>query len=243
MNLCETGFGDRLQALMNERGIKTAIGLATNLYDSGLLTPKLRLDDKEVFTPQEERDRKIHAIEVKVQKDVKAANISAVSPKYIVAYCQYFNCCPDYLYGCISNKTHDLNFVSDFIGLSGKAVETLQNLNDDERVVINDIVECGGVTSLTKAISAYFNQLGQTVKLGNKPMSDETKDALFTTMCSNYLIKLYNQWTHLCKNIVNHFFRLNNVATLKDVLTNEKILQAEIDKVMSTDYYCELTKK
>lgn len=183
----------------------------------------------------------------------------------IIDICNILDCEIDYLLTEQETFTKNTENVSKTTGLSPKAIEKIQKYSNDDMIVLNSITKRGDITYLTGGIDMYFQQLGESVKIGNNELTEETQRKLIATMCSDLLKEIFDGWVNYDKDIVNHFFRKNLVKKISasyDVSINaiqehptgnkqhdqesiKKITQQkndEIAKINSTDYYTEMVK-
>lgn len=116
-------FKNRLWKLMSEKDIYTAKELAKALYDRKLVTVK----QKDSFDePSKIYNNAVDAIEHKIQNHLKAYTTEKLQGEFVTAYCAFFGCSSDYLFGLIDCKTHDMQFVQDYTGLSEDALNALE---------------------------------------------------------------------------------------------------------------------
>lgn len=115
-------FRNRLWKLMEEKHIFTTKELAKILYNKKLVTVKQRYSYDNFSKIY---GNAIESVDKKIQKHLRSDTTDGLQGEYVMAYCQFFGCSSDFLFGFIDCKTHDKQFVSDNIGLSEKAIDEL----------------------------------------------------------------------------------------------------------------------
>lgn len=120
-----TLFKNRLWKLMEKRGLNSASKLAKELSKSNLVKVNFRKTD-EIFTNEEMEQKKIWAIEQKVKKHLNSESTTHLQGEYILAYCKFFDCSADYLFGKIEYSTHAKQICHNLTGLSEDAIEALE---------------------------------------------------------------------------------------------------------------------
>lgn len=112
-------FNERLRGLMESRSLKTARDLAKALYDSGNITVTVsEYDDGTIAKGNMAR---------RIQDHLLWESANKLQGKYVTAYCNYFGCSADYLFGRTPLKSGNPK-VTDFCestGLSEKSVKRL----------------------------------------------------------------------------------------------------------------------
>ena len=120
-----TLFKNRLWKLMDEKHIYTTKELAKMLYNQKLVTVRQKnsYDD-----PSKIYGNAIGAIDKKIQKHLNADTAKELQGEFVIAYCTFFGCSSDYLFGFIDCKTHDVQFIQNETGLSENAINKLLKL-------------------------------------------------------------------------------------------------------------------
>lgn len=115
-------FKNRLWKLMEENNIDTAKSLAKKLYDNNYVSVKQKdsFDDKRTIYW-----RAIDSVEKKIQKHLNSNTAKKLQGEYVIAYCNFFNCSADYLFGNIECQTHSTQFIHEYTGLSENAITSL----------------------------------------------------------------------------------------------------------------------
>lgn len=130
-----TLFKNRLWKLMEKKDIYTTKKLAKMLYDQKLVTVKQKYSYDE---PSKIYGNAIGAIDKKIQKHLNADTAKELQGEFVIAYCTFFGCSSDYLFGFIDCKTHDDQFIHDETGLSEIAINRLQDAKAFSDIVLND---------------------------------------------------------------------------------------------------------
>lgn len=117
--IADLSFSNRLRILMASKNLRTARDLAKALYESGNITVKVgEFDDGSTAISNMAR---------RIQDHLKWDTADKLQGRYVEAYCNYFKCSADYLFGRTPLKSGNPE-VRDFCestGLSEKAVKRL----------------------------------------------------------------------------------------------------------------------
>ena len=161
-----TLFCNRLWNLMEQKRIDTARGLATVLYDEGLVQVK----QKENYNSDEiNRGNAIGSVEKKIQAHLKAETPDRLQGEYVLAYCKYFDCSADYLFHNIEvqSANPDIRHFCECTGLSEAAVKQLIDDLGEEDVKIevmefwSRLLECGAFLDMPLHFHRMCTELGQ----------------------------------------------------------------------------------
>lgn len=116
-------FGERLRGLMAGKSLHE---VASDLYNSGLITVTPRSSKKE-RSAFDKRDSAIGSIEKRIREHLNADGPKCLQGEYVIAYCKYFNCSSDYLFGYTDVKSPDVDIrkICERTGLSEQAVNQL----------------------------------------------------------------------------------------------------------------------
>ena len=116
-NLSE--FGKRLLALMLEMDCETPKDLAKCLLKHGLVKVKYRGNDI-----SKKEDNAVGSVEKKIRKHLHSEDASCLQGEFVNAYCRFFNCSADYLFGYteIKSMNTDIRNVCEKTALSEDAV-------------------------------------------------------------------------------------------------------------------------
>ena len=121
-------FKNRLWKLMESRDINTAKRLAKALYDGRYVVIK----QKESFDdPSTVYNRAIDGVEKKIQKHLNSDNTDKLQGEYIKAYCDFFGCSADYLFGYINLPTKKQTDLQEVTGFSEKSVQRIIGYKND----------------------------------------------------------------------------------------------------------------
>lgn len=117
-----TLFKNRLWKLMDSKGISTAKKLAKALYDGKYVT----INQKDSFDdPDTIYYRAIDGVEKKIQRHLNSDSIQKLQGEYVKAYCDFFGCSADYLFGYIDLPTHTETDIYEKTGLSENAIKKI----------------------------------------------------------------------------------------------------------------------
>lgn len=112
-------FGKRLEFLMKEKGIDiTKKGADTKLAKDMLKTGCLSFY---VNVPSNAQGN----ARVRIGVHRKTSSAENIEGRWLKAYCDYFKCSADYLFGYISSPTHEETDIKKETGLSEKAIKQL----------------------------------------------------------------------------------------------------------------------
>lgn len=120
-----TLFKNRLWKLMEKKGIDSAAGLARELSKKNLVKVNFR-ETEEIFTDKDIAQKKIWAIERKVKIHLNSETAECLKGDFVLAYCKFFECSADYLFGKIECSTHEKQICHNLTGLSEDAIEILE---------------------------------------------------------------------------------------------------------------------
>lgn len=115
-------FKNRLWKLMESKQILTAKELAKRLLSKGYVTvnQSYSFDDISIV-----ENRAIGSIEKKIQKHLNSDDTRTLQGEFVSAYCKFFNCSADYLFGYIDLPTHADTDIQKKTGLSEHAIQKL----------------------------------------------------------------------------------------------------------------------
>ena len=129
-----TPFGQKLLGLMSEKDCDTPKALAKKLLEAKLVTVNTRGND--VF---KNRDNAVGSIEKKIRIHLHAKDATCLQGEFVNAYCKYFDCSADFLFGFTDIRTPDVQIrkICEITGLSEESVNCLQEnkqVNNDDNV-------------------------------------------------------------------------------------------------------------
>lgn len=99
----------------------------------------------------------------------------------LIKLCNYFNCDLDYLFGRITQKTHDNNFIYEKVGLNEQSIELLTSCSkgyNNPKMLnsLNILLNCGyDSLKLLNLILAYTEKSLELSNIFNAPVTDEEK--------------------------------------------------------------------
>lgn len=140
-------FGERLEKLMVDDGINidkkkgADTELAAKMLKSGCLNFYVN-----------EYQKSLNSARTQIGRHRKVDSASNLDGKWLKAYCDYFGCSADYLFGYISLPTHTASDIQKQTGLSSDAIKNIateQNL----------FLDCLLTSSVFFEIDDLFNQL------------------------------------------------------------------------------------
>lgn len=126
-NLSE--FGQKLMNLMQESGCDTPKALATKLFEAKLVTVKTRGNN--IY---KNKDNAIGSVEKKIRNHLHANDANCLQGEFVRAYCTFFQCSADYLFGYTDIRTPsiDVRKMCEMTGLSEKTISRFIQCNDSE---------------------------------------------------------------------------------------------------------------
>ena len=150
-----TKFGDRLWKLMEKKKIDTPRKLAIELRKNNLVDAKTR--HKDYNSDEEEKKNKIGSIEKKIRKHIEATNTEKVQGEFIVAYCKYFNCSADYLFGLtdIKTDTPDIRKICELTGLTESSIKSICRITSGKSLIVNGDFSNQTITSALNLLLEY----------------------------------------------------------------------------------------
>jgi hypothetical protein len=99
-----SSFGNRLMELMQSKECDTPKALAMRLLDEKLVTVNTR--GKDIY---KNKDNAVGSVEKKVRAHLHAKDGSALQGEFVIAYCKFFGCSADFLFGFTDIKTSDMD--------------------------------------------------------------------------------------------------------------------------------------
>lgn len=115
-------FGQKLLGLMMEKNCDTPKALAKKLLEAKLVSVNTR--GKDVF---KNKDNAIGSIEKKIRIHLHAADATCLQGEFVNAYCKYFGCSADFLFGYTDIRTPDIEIrkICEVTGLSEGVISRL----------------------------------------------------------------------------------------------------------------------
>jgi hypothetical protein len=118
-----TLFKNRLWNLMERRGIFTPKELAKELLAKEYVTVKQKESFDDALTIN---NRAIGAVEKKIQNHLNSDDTRSLQGEFVTAYCNFFGCSADYLFGYIDLPTHSDTNIQNETGLSADSINFLK---------------------------------------------------------------------------------------------------------------------
>lgn len=243
----KTIFYNRLWELMEERNILTARNLAQALYTEGIVLVNSESKDEISI---------IGSMTRRIQEHLNLEDTDKLQARYIKAYCEFFGCSADYLFGLspIKSGNPDIIRFCETTGLSEKSVRRLiENLPKDIKKVLVDFWSNILESNLFYGIPLEFHQMCyeleqyriaqdqiKTINMAAKKMdnSDTFVKTWKVMMESNYLKEAQPHegayHMHLNEILVNMTAYLENWADEYTIQNKKEIQQY---------FYDELNKK
>ncbi|MDD3795250.1 MAG: hypothetical protein PHE06_04635 [Lachnospiraceae bacterium] len=237
-------FNCRLWYLMKKKRIETAKDLAYKLYNAGYTL---------VDRNEEDFDGEIavNNIARRIQEHLNSEDIQKLQSRFIMAYCDFFDCSADYLLGrrLIESNNPDIKYFCEATGLSEKATRRMiEELPDDIKTDLmgfwSDMLDNNIFYMLPLEYHKMCNELGQYYAAQNKideinKASREMSDSdVFvstwrTMMEENYLKEAepHAGAYYLHKNNI-----LSNMTEYLEVLAQKYI---KINQKVIDDYFIE----
>lgn len=115
-------FGQKLLGLMEERDCDTPKALAKELLEEKLVSVNTR--GKNIYRI---KDNAIGSIEKKIRIHLHADDATCLQGEFVNAYCKYFGCSADYLFGYTDIRTPDVKIrkICEVTGLSEEVIARL----------------------------------------------------------------------------------------------------------------------
>ncbi len=136
-NRNEIPFGERLDHLLKSRGInwdekkyKLKKPFAREMIEAGSF-PTLVNDDL---------GKRADTIVKSITNQRCYESVTSVESTYLKAYCDFFSCSADYLFGYIDEVTHEKTDIAAATGLSESAIDSIKGLNHDQTEALADLL-------------------------------------------------------------------------------------------------------
>lgn len=123
-------FRNRLWKLMSDKGINTAKALAIQLLENNLVETEIRYKKDKVLSEKDIQGRKIDTTKKKIEKHLNSDSALDLQGEFAIAYCTFFKCSADYLFGFIPLETHGKTDCSKLTGLRDDAIDMLIKNNN-----------------------------------------------------------------------------------------------------------------
>lgn len=214
-------FRNRLWKLMERKSINTAKELATTLFEAGLVTVK----QKPNFNPPEiNKANAIGSVEKKIQAHLNAENPDRLQGEYVMAYCEFFRCSADYLFGRtdVVSCNNDVRRFCESTGLSEKAVKRLiEDLPEDAKANLtqwwSEVLESAlfyglpiGWHEMCFALGQYYKSQNVISSIHKATESMDSSDKYTATFGA----MMTDNYTKEAKiHEASYFYHLNSITT------------------------------
>ena len=117
-----SAFGQKLLELMKEKECDTPKALAKKLLAAKLVTVNTRGED--IY---KNKDNAVGSIEKKIRTHLHAKDAKCLQGEFVNAYCKFFSCSADYLFGYTEIRTPDIEVrkICEITGLSEVVINRL----------------------------------------------------------------------------------------------------------------------
>lgn len=191
-------FGERLEYLMKQDGINIVKKgadreLSKRMYNKGVL----HYSGEDYDT----KNKNINTARRRIEEHRKVESASNISGYWLKAYCDYFHCSADYLFGYIELPTHEKTNIKNATGLSVKAIEriTSKNGNIPKQDFLNSFIlseeyieiehSMGWIKNNCHNIKYYYS-LCESVKSATKKAKNQEEFYKLDDMLCEYANKL-----------------------------------------------------
>ena len=125
-------FGQKLLELMGEQGCDTPKALAKKLLEAKLVSVNTR--GKDIY---KNKDNAVGSIEKKIRNHLHADDATCLQGEFVNAYCKFFDCSADYLFGYTDIRTPNVEMrkICEVTGLSEEAISRLMKDASDQESV------------------------------------------------------------------------------------------------------------
>ena len=234
--LDEKVFKNRLRRLMEMNNLATARDLAKALYDNGNITVEVgEFDDGSIA---------INSMARRIQDHLNWDTADKLQGRYVTAYCDYFHCSADYLFGRTPLKSGNPSVI-DFCEstyLSEKAVKRLiEEIPEDIKIEMTEfwsnVIESNIFYKLPLEYRKMCSELGQyqtaikqigDIDKASQSINDSTSfvEIWRTMMTDNYLKEAE---PHKGAYFMHLNEILDNVKIYLDIWSNEYITKRKRD--------------
>lgn len=125
-------FGQKLLELMGEQDCDTPKALAKKLLEAKLVSVNTR--GKDIY---KNKDNAVGSIEKKIRNHLHADDATCLQGEFVNAYCKFFGCSSDYLFGYTDIRTPNVEMrkICEVTGLSEGAISRLMKDASDQESV------------------------------------------------------------------------------------------------------------
>lgn len=207
-------FGNRLDTLMNGKGISSVAKLSRELYNNNLIKYGMKesyLRDFEMGIYNETEYKKLNKkMLTNIEKQINRMmnNDINIDIEYLRALMKYFDCSSDYLLGVTEYPTSNIEFraLGEKLSLSNKAITNLEN-------------------------SLYRGYFGSKYKI---PRNANALDLLLSSEVFGILVDDIEEWMLIHNNTRSKYE--NDDIELRKVLNECGITYEEAQKLEDSDY-------
>ena len=119
-------FKNRLWKLMDKKGIDSAPGLAAALHDKCLIKVNSREKRRRKTFRHWKKTAWNKSHWKEIQRHLNSDSCERLQGEFVIAYCKFFGCSADYLFGKIECSTHEKQICHNLTGLSEDAIDILE---------------------------------------------------------------------------------------------------------------------
>lgn len=247
-DLDEQQFKNRLRILMALKKLSTARDLAKAMYDNGNITVEVgEYDDGSIA---------ISSMARRIQEHLNWDNADRLQGRYVVAYCDYFKCSADYLFGRTTLKSDNPNVIEfcESTGLSEKSVKRLiedmpKDIKREMTEFWSNVLESNIFYNLPLEYHQMCYELGQyqtalkkisNIDKASQTINDSTSfaETWRTMMTDNYLKEAE---PHKGSYFMHLNEILDNVKVYLDIWSDEYTTKRRRD--IDAEFFAELERK
>lgn len=109
------------------------------------------------------------------------------------AYCDFFNTTSDYLLNLRDTKPVDENIamISKVTGLTGTSIETMKKMSNQQKLIINKLIERSDFFFIQDALRNYFRSATSTVIINGEEIEDEERKRIFEHVFIDYIRTIF----------------------------------------------------
>lgn len=209
-------FGERLEYLMEISGINISvkgsnIDLARKMMKEGCLD----------FYVNSDSLKRLDSTRSQIEKHRKVESAADISGKWLKAYCDYFKCSADFLFGYIDLPTHKTTDINKKTGLSKSVIENLEIMKTIDGIsdTINQMFEAGLFNAAIQlnhgkeCLKIYYDLQSETVEQEYAELENTEKTLEHAEKMGMYMnnaqINHLNA-TDIFRKITNVFIPLNH---------------------------------
>lgn len=158
------------------------------------------------------------------------------SADVLILYSKIFSVSTDYLLGIsdIPSVDENLQMIATTTGLSAESINTLKEMSEIDKVVVNSLIERGDITLLRYAIENFYRQSHQKIKIvgiNTKELSNEESNKIFQFLSNEFIYDIFNHLIH--DGTITNYFMQKSVNDYYDEL--EKAIEENNSIYEQTD--------